>query len=280
MHELREIYYYNNKNVRTIFKDGEVWFVAKDVCEILEIKNNRDAISKLDDDEKGVVLTDTLGGPQKMTVINEPGLYNLVLKSRKPEAKEFKRWITHEVLPSIREKGYYINKKLIAADEFEFMHMIIDNLKKQKEAIENNANKIETLNNNITKLKESRVPEDYLTLAGIAQLLDVTSSRGRLHSQLIGAVARKLDFKIDEEPPYEDNYVKVVFGPGQIGSRVYLSPEAADKIIQWWKSESKNYRHEDYYTNNSEYGFAGDLKEIYYQFDKRRYKVFEARYSN
>lgn len=95
----------------TILRDGEPWFVAADVCRALEIKNGRDAVAKLDDDEKGVGLTDTPGGAQEMTIVNEPGLYTLVLGSRKPEAKAFKRWITHEVIPSIRKtnkkENYY-----------------------------------------------------------------------------------------------------------------------------------------------------------------------------
>ena len=95
-------------SVRTIIKDGEPWFVAADVCMALEIRNSRDAMGRLDDDEKGVGLTDTLGGVQNMTIVNEPGLYTLVLSSRKPEAKAFRRWITHEVIPSIRKTGGYI----------------------------------------------------------------------------------------------------------------------------------------------------------------------------
>lgn len=87
---------------------GEPWFVAKDVCNALGIKNSRDAVDRLDDDEKGVVQTDTLGGPQKVTIVNESGLYSLILRSDKPEAKAFKRWITHEVLPAIRKTGGYV----------------------------------------------------------------------------------------------------------------------------------------------------------------------------
>lgn len=91
--------------VRTITREGEPWFVAADVCRALEISNNRDALSRLDDDEKGVALTDTPGGEQELLIINEPGLYTLVLGSRKPEARAFKRWITHEVIPAIRKYG-------------------------------------------------------------------------------------------------------------------------------------------------------------------------------
>lgn len=93
--------------VRTIDINGEPWFVASDVCKALEIQNNRDAVARLDDDEKGVVLIDTLGGKQNTSIVNEPGLYTLVLGSRKPEAKAFKRWITHDVIPAIRKTGMY-----------------------------------------------------------------------------------------------------------------------------------------------------------------------------
>lgn len=95
-------------SIRTLSIDGEPWFVASDVCKALGIANSRDAVARLDEDEKGVALTDTLGGAQNLTTVNEPGLYALVLSSRKPEAKAFKRWITHEVIPSIRKHGGYI----------------------------------------------------------------------------------------------------------------------------------------------------------------------------
>lgn len=94
--------------VRTVLQNGEPWFVAVDVCLALEIQNSRDALTRLDEDEKGIVSTDTLGGKQKMAIVNETGLYTLVLGSRKPEAKSFKRWITHEVIPSIRKTGGYV----------------------------------------------------------------------------------------------------------------------------------------------------------------------------
>lgn len=95
-------------NVRIILQDNEPWFVAKDVCDCLEINNSRQALSRLDDDEKNsVILNDgTAGNPEK-SIVNEYGLYSLVLSSRKPEAKEFKRWITHDVLPSLRKYGTY-----------------------------------------------------------------------------------------------------------------------------------------------------------------------------
>lgn len=94
-------------SVRVVMQGDDPWFVAKDVCDCLDLSNNRGAIASLDDDEKGVSITDTLGGQQEMSIISEAGLYSLILRSRKPEAKAFKRWVTHEVLPSIRKTGGY-----------------------------------------------------------------------------------------------------------------------------------------------------------------------------
>lgn len=108
MNEIMKVF--NNAmfgNVRIILQDNEPWFVAKDVCECLAISKHRDAISRLDTDERGSLKVDTLGGKQEMATVNEYGLYSLVMSSRKPEAKEFKRWITHDVLPALRKTGSY-----------------------------------------------------------------------------------------------------------------------------------------------------------------------------
>jgi anti-repressor protein len=94
-------------DVRTAMIDGEPWFVAADVCAALAIGNHSQATSYLDDDERGVISSETPGGVQSISVVNEPGLYSLILRSRKPEAKAFKRWITHDVLPAIRKTGTY-----------------------------------------------------------------------------------------------------------------------------------------------------------------------------
>ena len=93
--------------VRVVMRDGEPWFVAKDVCTCLEIANVSDACSRLDEDERGIVSTDTPSGNQEMLIVSEPGLYSLIGSSKKPEAKAFKRWVNHEVLPSIRKTGGY-----------------------------------------------------------------------------------------------------------------------------------------------------------------------------
>ena len=98
---------FQGKAVRTITRGGEVWFVASDACAVLDITNPRDALSRLDEDEKGVGITDTPGGPQQVNIIGESGLYTLIFTSRKPEAKAFRRWVTEVVLPTLRRTGKF-----------------------------------------------------------------------------------------------------------------------------------------------------------------------------
>lgn len=105
-----QVFYNESENVsiRTTMIDDEPWFVAKDVCMLLDLSNPRDILAKvLDDDEKGVDTIYTLGGKQQMSIINESGLYHLIFVSRKPEAKTIRRWVTGTVLPSIRRTGSY-----------------------------------------------------------------------------------------------------------------------------------------------------------------------------
>ncbi|MCY7971069.1 phage antirepressor KilAC domain-containing protein [Bacillus spizizenii] len=105
MNQLQKVFNYQDQQVRTVVKDGQPWFVAKDVCEILGIKNATQAVSKLDNDERAML---NIGRQGNTNIVNEPGLYTLILSSRKPEAKQFKRWITHEVIPAIRKTGGYV----------------------------------------------------------------------------------------------------------------------------------------------------------------------------
>ncbi len=98
---------YGEIPVRTVLMGGEPWWVLADVCRVLSITNHKNVAARLDEDEKGVHLMDTPGGNQNMTIINESGLYKVILRSDKPEAKAFTRWVTHEVLPAIRKNGSY-----------------------------------------------------------------------------------------------------------------------------------------------------------------------------
>lgn len=106
------IFNFENQSIRTIAINNEPWFIAKDLCDAINISNYRDAIERLDEDEKGVALTDTLGGKQEMSVVSESGMYTLILRCRDAVKKgsvphRFRKWVTAEVLPQIRKTGSY-----------------------------------------------------------------------------------------------------------------------------------------------------------------------------
>lgn len=103
-----QVFKFNKSTIRITVDDaGITWFLAKDVCDVLTIANVSDAVDRLDADEKGIANSDTRGGTQQMSIISESGLYSLAMRSSKPEAKAFKKWVTSEVLPSIRKTGSY-----------------------------------------------------------------------------------------------------------------------------------------------------------------------------
>ncbi len=97
----------DNCEIRTTVIDGDPWMSAGDICTALGITDMRQAVERLEDDERGVFIVPTPGGPQRIRSVSESGMYALILQSRKPEAKAFKRWVTHEVLPQIRKTGAY-----------------------------------------------------------------------------------------------------------------------------------------------------------------------------
>lgn len=105
-----QVFNFNGNETRVVEIDGQPWWIAKDVCDILELSNPTVAIAELEEDERAKY---SLGRQGEANIINEPGLYSLVLRSRKPEAKTFKRWITHEVIPAIRKHGGYLTPQKV-----------------------------------------------------------------------------------------------------------------------------------------------------------------------
>lgn len=103
-----QVFNFEKRDVRVVMKKDEPWWVAKDVCDVLGYENSRKALADhIDEDEKGVTKCDTPGGPQEMNIITESGLYTLIMRSNKPEAKRFRKWVTSEVLPALRKTGSY-----------------------------------------------------------------------------------------------------------------------------------------------------------------------------
>lgn len=109
------------EQLRTVQRDDGLWWVLRDVCRVLGMSNPAMVAGRLDEDEKGVSQIYTPGGTQEITIVNEPGLYAVILRSDKPEAKAFKRWVTHDVLPSIRKTGAYgvPPERLAKLDEYQ-----------------------------------------------------------------------------------------------------------------------------------------------------------------
>lgn len=151
-----QVWNYESSEVRTVQVNGEPWFVLADVCKVLEISNSRNISSRLEPDEKGVTLVDTLGGTQQMTIINESGLYTVILRSDKPQAKPFRKWVTSVVLPSIRKTGSYSVQ--------------------QPNAFENLSPQLQVLIQMETRQKqiEARQAEQATALAGLEQKLQNT----------------------------------------------------------------------------------------------------------
>ena len=130
-----QVFNFNEKEstpIRVQVINKEPWFVAKDVCRVLGVANHKDAVSRLDDDERhGVGITDPLGRSQKVIAINESGLYHLIFQSRKPEAKKFRRWVTSEVLPTLRKTGKYelkSRRRVLPRDRGEDIRAFYDEL--------------------------------------------------------------------------------------------------------------------------------------------------------
>ncbi|AQZ43487.1 phage antirepressor [Listeria monocytogenes] len=123
---------FEHQNIRTVIINEEPYFVGKDVAEVLGYSNTQKAIlNHVDEEDKGVTKWDTLGGKQELIVINESGLYSLILKSKLPTAKRFKRWVTSEVLPSIRKHGMYARDELL--DNPDLLLDVVTSLKEERE---------------------------------------------------------------------------------------------------------------------------------------------------
>lgn len=150
-----QLFKFENKDVRTLQIDGEPWFVGKDVAKILGYSKSENALTRhVDEDDKNTVVIHDGGQNRKMTIINESGLYSLILSSKLPSAKEFKHWITSEVLPQIRKTGKYAPKPLSREELLAKAVLEADTMiKEQKELIEQKTKELEEKNNKLEEQK-------------------------------------------------------------------------------------------------------------------------------
>lgn len=174
---------FESKEIRVVEINNEPWFVATDVASVLEYRDAHDMTRILDDDEKGTQIMRTLGGEQSVSVINESGLYSAILRSRKPEAKAFKKWVTSEVLPSIRKNGGYIagqetdDPELIMAKALQVAQNVIERksleLQQAKEIIEIQTPKAEFVDRFVIASTGSK------TFRPVAKLLNINERKFR-----------------------------------------------------------------------------------------------------
>jgi len=158
----------------TININGEPWFIGKEVAEKLGYKNTRDAIYKhVDDEDKGVANRDTLGGEQTVTIINESGLYSLILSSKLDSAKRFKRWVTSEVIPSIRKHGVYANAETIESllSNPENAIKVFTALKDEKEKNKQLKGQVTELKKSMSVYKETTTSPSTMTVGQLAKII-------------------------------------------------------------------------------------------------------------
>ena len=232
--KMNEITVFNNENfgdVRTIEIDGDPWFVGKDVAEILGYSNTRDALLRhVDEEDKNtVVISDGIGNPNQ-TIINESGLYSLVLSSKLESAKKFKRWITSEVIPQIRKTGAYHTPKTYAealralADEAEKAEA----LKKQNQLMQPKADFFDAVTDSKTAIP----------IGDVAKILDIGIGRNKLFEFL-----RQKNILTADNRPYQkyidSGYFRVIEQKYEVNGEVRINIKTLvfQKGIDWIRKQ-------------------------------------------
>jgi prophage antirepressor-like protein len=179
--DIVQTFNYNDRSVRTAGTPDHPLFVAKDVCEILDIGNVTDALARLDGDEfDSIEVTDSIGRKQLTKAVTESGLYSLILGSRKPEARQFKRWITHEVLPAIRKTGQYSVQKTPVEMLLESARLLVEQERRQL-ALEARVEEVEA-----RQTQSTEGPCEYYSVVAFCKLHKI-----RCDIQLAAKIGRK-----------------------------------------------------------------------------------------
>ena len=182
------IFKFEQNDVRTITDEhGEPWFVAKDVCEVLEIERTDSALRNLDDDEKGTRKMSTLGGTQQVSIISESGLYALIMRSNKPQAKHFRKWVTSEVLPAIRKTGGYMSAKETDTPEMIMARAVLvanDTIARQKQQLEQAHKQVAALAPKAELMDKVLDTDQKIDVGQAAKILNLPFGRNTLFQRL------------------------------------------------------------------------------------------------
>jgi len=245
MNEL-QVFSYNGTEVRAVMKGGESWWVLKDVCDVLGLSNPSEVYKRLDADEKASVNMNTLSqaegipcterGNPNMTIINEPGLYNVIIRSDKPEAKAFKRWITHEVLPSIRKHGAYSLPSKRRLGEVNSAARFLD--KSLRDAGVPPEFRIMTVKQLYETVGVKVITQGVATPAKmyeateIAERLNMRSRKGFPHAQAVGAIIEKVGCADSERTvvPFSRN--------GHSGTSVQYAETVLQRVERWTRENN------------------------------------------
>lgn len=202
-----QIFNYSGKPVRTVQKDDETWFVLKDVCNVLGLSTSSRVAERLDSDEVSQThVVDNAGRNQEMTIINESGLYNVILRSDKPEAKPFRKWVTSDVLPNIRKHGAYMTPETLQAAILnpDYLLKVVTALKEETDR----RKALEAANASlVVDLEISKPKADYFD-----ELVERnTLTNFRETAKLLGAPPRKfVSFLLDKKYIYRDKKGKLL----------------------------------------------------------------------
>jgi len=226
MQEL-QVFKNNGFEIRVVGDSENPLFVAKDVCNALGLTNVSDSLSKLDDDEKGIEIIDTLGGSQKMSVITESGLYALIMRSNKKESKLFRKWVTGEVLPSIRKTGSY--EKPMSMAEFAVYSaqklLEVERLQiAQQKQLNEHESKLEALEN---RVEDTNGIVDYFTLVGYIsyrKLPSVPLNEAAFIGRLLSQYCRKYKINIGTTP--DARFGQVNTYPKEVIEEYFKDPQA------------------------------------------------------
>lgn len=164
--------------IRVVVREGEPWFVGKDVAEKLGYSNTRKAIADhVETEDKGVTKCDTLGGAQRLTIINESGVYSLIMSSKLPQAREFKHWVTAEVLPTIRKEGMYLTERRAEQVQQDPLAFLAQALKVADDVIKKQQTQIAALEPKAKHYDEYMSREDTYTVSATAEMFGVSPSK-------------------------------------------------------------------------------------------------------
>lgn len=233
---------FNGRNVRVIKdEDDNPWFVGKDICVVLGIKYHRDAINRLDKDECRSVRLDGIinAGNPNMTLINEVGLYTLILRSDKPQAKKFKKWVTHEVLPSIRKHGGYVHNVDLFIDTF-FVSVSEEERPALKQILENNINskkKLEEQKPAVEFFEKIMKSDASFSVSATAKILKFPGIGRNILFKILREEGLLMDSKDEFNMPYQWTINKgwfetspKIYDSGKVYTQVFVLPKGMEAI--------------------------------------------------